>query len=246
MTQNEETYVAFIDLEKAFDKVWSSAILHLLWKRAIRGNLWRIMHKLNSNQETRVITKFGLTDTIVIEDSIRKGRPLSGTEFGLLIDQLNVELRTTDLVVQYGAISFICLLFMDDIALLARSAKELQEILNITNLFLNKWHLKVKIKKSAVMIFRNSINKTYNNQFQTGTQKLNIQKQCKYLGEHLTENLTPVYHLKEKECHVEGIVQSCIFVSSDVVIANIQMESLFKLYHTVIAPAIVYSCEEEH
>ena len=27
------------------------------------------------------------------------------------------------------------------------------------------------------------------------------------------------------------------------VIANIQMESLFKLYHTVIVPAIVYSCE---
>ena len=68
---------------------------------------------------------------------------------------------------------------MDDIALLARSAKELQEILNITNLFLNMWHLKVNIKKSAVMIFRNKIHQTYNNQFQIGTQKLNIQKQYK-------------------------------------------------------------------
>ena len=34
-----------------------------------------------------------------------------------------------------------------------------------------------------------------------------------------------------------------MFVSSDVVIANIQMESLFKLYHAVIVPAIVYSSE---
>ena len=34
-----------------------------------------------------------------------------------------------------------------------------------------------------------------------------------------------------------------MFVSSDMVIANIQMESLFKLYHAVIVPAIVYSCE---
>ena len=84
------------------------------------------------------MTKFGLTDTIVIEDSIRQGRPLSGPEFGLLIDGLNVELRTTELGVQYGFIIIICLLFMDDIALLARSAKELQEILNVTSLFLNK------------------------------------------------------------------------------------------------------------
>ena len=40
-----------------------------------------------------------------------------------------------------------------------------------------------------------------------------------------------------------GIIQSCIFVSSGVVIAKIQMESLFKLYHAVIVPAIVCSCE---
>ena len=60
---------------------------------------------------------------------------------------------------------------MDDIALLARSAKELQEILNTTSLFLNKWHLKVNIKKTAIMVFRNNINQTYNNQFQIATEK---------------------------------------------------------------------------
>ena len=91
------------------------------------------------------------------------------------------------------------------------------------------------------MIF--NIHQTYNNQFQIGTQKLNIQKQYKYLVEHLTENPTLAYHLKEKGCQVEGIIQSCIFVSSDMVIANIQMEFLSKLYHAVIVPAIVYSCE---
>ena len=32
------------------------------------------MHKLHKNQETRIMTKFGLTDTIVIEDNIRQGR----------------------------------------------------------------------------------------------------------------------------------------------------------------------------
>ena len=94
---------------------------------------------------------------------------------------------------------------MDDTALLATSAKELQEILNITSLFLNKWHVTVNVKKSAVILFRNN-HQAYNNQFPIGTQTLNIQKQCKYLGEHLTENLTVAYHLKEKECQVEGII----------------------------------------
>ena len=47
MIQNQEIYVAFIDLQKAFDKV--SAIFYVLWKSEIRGKLWRIMHKLNNN-----------------------------------------------------------------------------------------------------------------------------------------------------------------------------------------------------
>ena len=48
-----------------------------------------------------------------------------GPESGLLTDELNLELRTTDLEVEYGYIILICLLLMSDIALLARSAKEL-------------------------------------------------------------------------------------------------------------------------
>ena len=79
------------------------------------------------------------------------------------------------------------------------------------------------------MIFRNNITQTCNNDFQTGTEKLNIKNECKYLGKHLTENVTLTYHLKQKECQAQSIIQSCIFVSSDIVIANIQMESLFKL-----------------
>ena len=43
------------------------------------------------------------------------------------------------------------------------------------------------------MIFRSNINQTYKNQFQIGTEKLNIQKHYEYLGGHLTENLTLAY-----------------------------------------------------
>ena len=35
MTQNQQTNFAFMNLEKTFDRVWSSAIFYLLWKRGI-------------------------------------------------------------------------------------------------------------------------------------------------------------------------------------------------------------------
>ena len=58
------------------------------------------------------MTEFGLTDSIVMEDSIRQGRPLSGPEFGLLIDELNVELRTTDILSMITLFSYIYFLWM--------------------------------------------------------------------------------------------------------------------------------------
>ena len=63
----KETYVAFIDIEKAYDKVWTNAIFYLLWNWEIKGKLWRIMYKLNQNLKATIATKFGQTDVINIE-----------------------------------------------------------------------------------------------------------------------------------------------------------------------------------
>ena len=51
------------------------------------------MYKLNQNLKTTIATKLGQTDTIDIEDSIQQGKPLSGPELALLINQLNVDIR---------------------------------------------------------------------------------------------------------------------------------------------------------
>ena len=77
--EGKETFVAFIDIEKAYDKVWNNAISYLLWDRKSKGKLWRIMYKLNQNLKTTIATKFGIN----IENSIRQGKPLSGPEFAL-------------------------------------------------------------------------------------------------------------------------------------------------------------------
>jgi hypothetical protein len=44
-----------------------------------------------------------------------------------------------------------CLLFADDVVLIAESPEELQELLNISNAFANKWNLKFTPKKSKII-----------------------------------------------------------------------------------------------
>jgi hypothetical protein len=52
-----------------------------------------------------------------------------------------------------------CLLFADDVVLIAESPEELQELLNISNAFANKWNLKFNPKKSKILITSKKINK---------------------------------------------------------------------------------------
>ena len=173
--KRKETYVVFIDIGKAYDKVWSNAIFYLLWDRGIKGKLWRTMYKLNQNLKTTTATKFGQTDTIDIEDSIRQGKPLSGPEFALLIDQLSVDITAEGYGFIYSHLILVNLLFTDDITVIADSERQLQEILNEKNLFFNKLHLKLNPRKSALVMFhRKQVNKTQN-QFKIGSDIIKIE-----------------------------------------------------------------------
>ena len=73
------------------------------------------MNKLNQDLKTTIATKFGQTDTIDIEDSIRQGTPLSRPEFALLINQLNVDIRAEGYGIIYSHLMIVSLLFTDDI-----------------------------------------------------------------------------------------------------------------------------------
>ena len=87
------TYIAFIDLEKAFHKTWVQGVFFNLWNRGIKDKIWRIMLKLKQNRKTTILTKFGETKEIDIVDGIGQGKVLSGPQFSALIDETEVELK---------------------------------------------------------------------------------------------------------------------------------------------------------
>ena len=57
------------------------------------------MYKLNQNLKTTLAATFNQTYDFNIEDSIRRGKPLSGPEIAILIDQINVGIRAEGYVI---------------------------------------------------------------------------------------------------------------------------------------------------
>ena len=99
--QRKQTYIALIDIEKAFDYTWREGMFYNLWQRGVRGKIWRIMYNLCQDQVTTINTKYGPTNKIKLENGIRQGKVLSGPEFGALVDEVEVELRAEGLGIKY-------------------------------------------------------------------------------------------------------------------------------------------------
>ena len=205
------------------------------------------MYKLNQNLKTTVATKFGQTDAINIEDSIRQSKLLSRPKFTLLIDQLNVDIRAEGYGIIYSHLIIVTLFFVDDITLIADSERQLQEILNQANLFFNKWHLKFNPTKSEVVIFHSKQTNKTQNQFKIGSDIIKIESQCKFLGGHLTSQMSLIHHIyiyiTEKSHIEEGLMQNCISVSTNSILSKIKMQTLLNLYKSCIIPALIYGCE---
>ncbi|GFS39874.1 reverse transcriptase, putative [Trichonephila inaurata madagascariensis] len=93
---------------------------------------------------TRVFVGEALTDPISINCGVKQGCPLSGILFNLAINQVLVS-------VQEGREGKAILAFADDLVLLAKSAEDLQTLLNITIDELDKLTLRVNTNKCAML-----------------------------------------------------------------------------------------------
>ncbi len=81
------------------------------------------------------------------------------------------------------------LAFADDIVILAKNEKDLQDILNCVENLCNKWQLKVNADKTNIMHFRGKLTTCTKFNFKFDHNELKIIDQYKYLGIILYENL---------------------------------------------------------
>ena len=124
-----------------FDKTWVQGLFFNLWNRGIKGKIWRIVLKLKQNRKTIILTKFGETKEIDIVDGIGQGKVLSGAEFSVLVDKIEVELKRVGFTLNYGYLAIASLLFMDDITLVSKTYREMKQMIQFLQIICDKWHL---------------------------------------------------------------------------------------------------------
>jgi hypothetical protein len=143
----KRTYACFIDVRKAYDRVWRDGLMKTLWEKGIRGRAWRVIRSYYEDVKSCVRLQDGDTGWFGIDVGVRQGCVLSPLLFDLFIDAMAREVKALGLGVQGVAL----LLYADDVVLVAES--DLQKMLNAVAAFFKRWRLEANLSKTKVMAY---------------------------------------------------------------------------------------------
>ena len=188
------TYVAFIDMEKAFDRVDRDLLFYKLLSMGIGGKVYNCIKNMYDGCKASINLNGHITESFMTEFGVKQGDCLSPTLFGLFVNDMVNDLKTNCVGVHLGDLIIHCLLYADDIALMAESEEDLQRMFDVMHSWCKKWRMKVNPQKSNVVHFRPRSCPRTSFVFKYGDQILQTVTKYKYLGivfdEFLDYNVT--------------------------------------------------------
>ena len=134
--------MAFVDLEKAFDRIPCEVVWWALRKLKVDEWLVRVIQAMYEGVSTAVKLGEGESVAFPVRVGVHQGSVLSPLLFSIVLEALSAEFRTG---VPWE------LLYADDLALIAESEEKLMDKLKIWQNGFEEKGLKVNVKKTKVM-----------------------------------------------------------------------------------------------
>ncbi|WP_435316529.1 reverse transcriptase domain-containing protein, partial [Klebsiella pneumoniae] len=246
LSKGKDVYFAFMDLEKAYDRVDRNALWDVLVMYGVGGRLLRAVKSLYNDSRACVRVGTGVSDWFPVRMGLRQGCVMSPWLFNLYIDgvvrEVNARvfgrgLKLVDAEDRVWELSQ--LLFADDTVLVADSEEKLQRLVAEFGRVCERRKLRVNVAKSKVMKCTRNEGGARMNVILNG-EILEEVNQFKYLGSIIAAGggvETDVSHRISEGCKVLGGMKSLMKNR------GLGMNIKKVLYERVIVPTVTYGSE---
>ena len=229
--RRQKMHIVFVDLEKAYDRVPRSVVWKVLKERGVAGAYMRVVKDMYDGVTTKIKTRIGVSDSFEVKVGVHQGSALSPYLFILVLDHL-----------LKGEVKDVpwCMLFADDMVLIAEDAQEIERMLEQVRKALEDKGLKINRDKTEYMESRWQGEQGEPNSVKLQNVTLNRAKDYRYLGSYVEEG-------GGLDREVEGKVQAgwCKWREASGILCDKQVPLKLKgkYYSTVVRPAMMYSSE---
>ena len=241
--QQKEVYMAFIDIEKAFDCAQREVIWNSLRNRGINRHLRDAIKSIYRTCTNYVRTHNSRSTTFSTNDGLRQGGVLSPTLFIILMDDVvkKCNEKTKKLHIGYNKLQPSNLsecVFADDIALFASNVENLTRNLEIWHDQLQACGLKINIEKTKVMAVTNTDRKI---DIKLKDHSIEQVEHFKYLGVIIDNKGNQEKEINERICKANKTYQAI----KNIIMNKREITTKIKVtvYKTILQPIITYGSE---
>ena len=237
--KDRKMYMAFVDLEKAYDNVSREKLWKVLDEYGVKGKLLGAIQALYVDGKARVKVGGVESELFGVHRGVRQGCTLSPWLFNVFIDRVTREAKRqfrSEVKLSTGDVGV--LLFADDMVVMAESAEGLQSNLQVLSDILSRWELKVNWRKTKMM---RVAKKREECEVKIGEEKIEQVDVMKYLGVMISSDGSMD---KEVEARI-GIATRVIGGMNEMVLKRKELSrsTKLKVVNATAMPTLMYGCE---
>ena len=187
--RGSNVFVAFLDFSKAFDTISHCGLFLKLIDRKVPLCFLLIIMYWYMNMHYNVKWSKSYSTFFDVLCGSKQGGVLSPDFFAVYINDLIIELKRLGVGCHILRQFIACLLFADDMSLIAPTRESMQQMLDVCAKYCQKFCLRFNVNKTKVIVFgklSNSLSSLANISFQGIS--LGYVKKCKYLGFHIVSS----------------------------------------------------------
>ena len=232
-------YCAFIDYEKAFDRVHHYSLFYKLAKTGMRGKFLSSLYSMYTHVKAAVKSPHGVTEFFEINIGVQQGSVISPLLFCFYINDIEDALKQgTETVVYANMMKLFYLLYADDLVLFSSTPIGLQRLLNRLSDYCKKWRMNVNLTKTKIIVFRKAGGLKKSEKWFWNGQKIEIVSKYNYLGVMFSSS--GVWFQAQKFISEQSRKALYSLESNLYKLDGLQPEIAFRVFDCKILPILLY------
>ena len=234
LNQQKDTYIGFIDFEKAFDKVDHEKLLKIIENRGVNGKCLRIFKNLYAGQKAHM--RDHEDKTIEVRRGVRQGCVLSPILYNTYADEVLKDL-SIDKGIIIGGKKINRIMYADDTAIISDSETTLKNLMEEVERRAKAYNINLNIRKTKCTRINWKGIKELN--AQVNNNEIESVKNFKYLGVNIECTGRDTDEIQQRI----GIARKAFWNCRDIMRNDLRLKTKRRLLRTYVWPVAKYGSE---